>query len=125
MFDWSTGGAVCARRSAGDLLVGCVFQMSCNVDLGGAGWQVAADANSTGDMYPDQSLYACNSGPDLARRINKSLLRSDVIEVLFSDYVLINQPFSRSKKRAYATIGWCRLSPTARPASAAHLIVSN
>jgi len=66
---------------------------------------VAADANSTGDMYPDQSLYACNSGPDLARRINKSLLRSDVIEVLFSDYVFINRSFSRSKKRVFVTIG--------------------
>lgn len=45
-----------------------------------SGWQVAADANSMGDMYPDQSLYPSNSGPDLARRINKALRRADQIE---------------------------------------------
>ncbi|EGT58826.1 CBN-ICL-1 protein [Caenorhabditis brenneri] len=45
-----------------------------------SGWQVAADANSAGDMYPDQSLYPANSGPDLARRINRSLRRADQIE---------------------------------------------
>ncbi|TKR87391.1 hypothetical protein L596_011794 [Steinernema carpocapsae] len=45
-----------------------------------SGWQVAADANTAGDMYPDQSLYPANSGPELARRINKSLRRADLIE---------------------------------------------
>uniref|UniRef100_A0A183C2T0 Malate synthase n=1 Tax=Globodera pallida TaxID=36090 RepID=A0A183C2T0_GLOPA len=45
-----------------------------------SGWQVAADANSAGDMYPDQSLYPCNSGPDLARRINRALRRADQVE---------------------------------------------
>ncbi|KAF7633613.1 hypothetical protein Mgra_00007019 [Meloidogyne graminicola] len=34
-------------------------------------WQVAADANTAGDMYPDQSLYPANSGPELARKINR------------------------------------------------------
>ncbi|HEX6741845.1 MAG TPA: isocitrate lyase, partial [Sphingomicrobium sp.] len=34
-----------------------------------SGWQVAADSNSAGAMYPDQSLYPANSGPELARRI--------------------------------------------------------
>lgn len=43
-----------------------------------SGWQVAADAN--GNMYPDQSLYTANSGPDLCKRINKALQRSDQIE---------------------------------------------
>ena len=50
-----------------------------------SGWQVAADANSVGDMYPDQSLYPCNSGPELARRINKALRRADQIECVESD----------------------------------------
>jgi isocitrate lyase len=45
-----------------------------------SGWQVAADANSAGAMYPDQSLYPANSGPELARRINKTLQRADQIE---------------------------------------------
>src|SRR4051794_39288689 len=36
-----------------------------------SGWQVAADANGAGAMYPDQSLYPANSGPELARKINK------------------------------------------------------
>ncbi len=45
-----------------------------------SGWQVAADANLSGNMYPDQSLYPSNSVPSLVRRINKSLLRADQIE---------------------------------------------
>ncbi len=45
-----------------------------------SGWQVAADANLAGQMYPDQSLYPCNSVPDLVRRINHTLLRADQID---------------------------------------------
>ena len=45
-----------------------------------SGWQVAADANGAGAMYPDQSLYPANSGPELARRINRTLQRADQIE---------------------------------------------
>ena len=45
-----------------------------------SGWQVAADANTAGAMYPDQSLYPANSGPELARKINKALQRADQIE---------------------------------------------
>ena len=45
-----------------------------------SGWQVAADANTAGAMYPDQSLYPANAGPDLARRINNALQRADQIE---------------------------------------------
>ncbi len=45
-----------------------------------SGWQVAADANVAGRVYPDQSLYPANSGPELARRINNALLRADEIE---------------------------------------------
>ncbi len=45
-----------------------------------SGWQVAADANVAGGMYPDQSLYPANSGPELARKINKTLQRADQIE---------------------------------------------
>ena len=45
-----------------------------------SGWQVAADSNAAGAMYPDQSLYPANSGPDLARRINHTLKRADEIE---------------------------------------------
>ena len=47
-----------------------------------SGWQVAADSNAAGAMYPDQSLYPANSGPDLARKINKTLQRADQIEHL-------------------------------------------
>ncbi|VDM76032.1 unnamed protein product, partial [Strongylus vulgaris] len=47
-----------------------------------SGWQVAADANTAGDMYPDQSLYPANSGPELCRRINRSLRRADQIEAV-------------------------------------------
>ncbi|MDQ2878295.1 MAG: isocitrate lyase [Pseudomonadota bacterium] len=45
-----------------------------------SGWQVAADANTAGSMYPDQSLYPANAGPDLARKINNALQRADQIE---------------------------------------------
>jgi isocitrate lyase len=45
-----------------------------------SGWQVAADTNIAGAMYPDQSLYPANSGPDLARRINNTFVRADQIQ---------------------------------------------
>jgi isocitrate lyase len=44
-----------------------------------SGWQVAADANLAGHMYPDQSLYPANSVPDVVRRINQALQRADQI----------------------------------------------
>ncbi|MBC9944835.1 isocitrate lyase [Leucobacter sp. cx-328] len=45
-----------------------------------SGWQVAADANISGQTYPDQSLYPANSVPQVVRRINNALLRADQIE---------------------------------------------
>ncbi len=47
-----------------------------------SGWQVAADANLAGEMYPDQSLYPANSVPAVVRRINNALRRADQIQVL-------------------------------------------
>ena len=47
-----------------------------------SGWQVAADANLAGEMYPDQSLYPCNSVPAVVKKINNALLRADQIQVL-------------------------------------------
>ena len=47
-----------------------------------SGWQVAADSNTAGGMYPDQSLYPANSGPELARKINRTLQRADQIQKL-------------------------------------------
>jgi isocitrate lyase len=47
-----------------------------------SGWQAAADANTAGAMYPDQSLYPANTGPELARKINRTLQRADQIEHL-------------------------------------------
>ena len=44
-----------------------------------SGWQVAADANLAGQMYPDQSLYPADSVPNVVRRINNALLRADQI----------------------------------------------
>jgi isocitrate lyase len=44
-----------------------------------SGWQVAADANLAGQMYPDQSLYPANSVPELVKRINHTLQRADQI----------------------------------------------
>jgi isocitrate lyase len=44
-----------------------------------SGWQVAADANNAGQMYPDQSLYPASSVPEVVRRINNTLRRADEI----------------------------------------------
>ncbi|WP_398295691.1 isocitrate lyase [Sporosarcina saromensis] len=45
-----------------------------------SGWQVAADANMAGHMYPDQSLYPVNSVPNVVKRINQALQRADQID---------------------------------------------
>lgn len=45
-----------------------------------SGWQVAADSNVAGAMYPDQSLYPANSGPELCARINRTFQRADQIQ---------------------------------------------
>ncbi|AIZ64500.1 isocitrate lyase [Hymenobacter sp. DG25B] len=50
-----------------------------------SGWQVAADANGAGQMYPDQSLYPVDSVPSVVRRINNALLRADQIQNLSGD----------------------------------------
>lgn len=47
-----------------------------------SGWQVAADANLAGEMYPDQSLYPSNSVPAVVEKINNALRRADQIQVL-------------------------------------------
>lgn len=46
-----------------------------------SGWQVAADANLSGNMYPDQSLYPSNSVPSVVQKINRALQRADQIEM--------------------------------------------
>ncbi len=50
-----------------------------------SGWQVAADANLSGHMYPDQSLYPVNSVPNVVKRINQALQRADQIHHLEGD----------------------------------------
>lgn len=45
-----------------------------------SGWQVAADANTAGQMYPDQSLYPADAVPQLCKRINNALMRADQIQ---------------------------------------------
>jgi len=47
-----------------------------------SGWQVAADANNAGEMYPDQSLYPVSSVPDVVKRINNALRRADQIQTM-------------------------------------------
>src|SRR5258708_39106229 len=44
-----------------------------------SGWQVAGDANTAGEVYPDQSLYPVDSVPKMVERINNALLRTDQI----------------------------------------------
>lgn len=45
-----------------------------------SGWQVAADANLSGEMYPDQSLYPANSVPSVVKKINNALIRADQVQ---------------------------------------------
>jgi isocitrate lyase len=47
-----------------------------------SGWQVAADANTAGETYPDQSLYPVDSVPSVVRRINRALIRADQLQSL-------------------------------------------
>ena len=47
-----------------------------------SGWQVAADANNAGQMYPDQSLYPASSVPDVVRRINRAFQRADQVQTM-------------------------------------------
>ena len=51
-----------------------------------SGWQVAADANTAGQMYPDQSLYPVDSVPNVVRRINQALTRADQIAHMNGDH---------------------------------------
>ena len=69
-----------------------------------SGWQVAADANTAGAMYPDQSLYPANAAPELCRRINRTLQRADQIE--------------HAEGGAKRETGSCPSSPTPKPVSA-------
>lgn len=50
-----------------------------------SGWQVAADANISGQMYPDQSLYPANSVPEVVKKINNALLRCEQIDSVNGD----------------------------------------
>ena len=70
-----------------------------------SGWQVAADANVAGEMYPDQSLYPANSVPLVVKRINNTLLRAD--------------PAAIMPKATTASISCSRSWPTPKPVSAA------
>ncbi len=70
-----------------------------------SGWQVAADNNTAGQMYPDQSLYPADSVPNVVRRINRAFQRADQIE----------HAEGNARRR---TTGSPPSSPTPRPASA-------
>ncbi len=50
-----------------------------------SGWQVAADANNAGQMYPDQSLYPADSVPSVVKKINNTLLRADQLSCAEGD----------------------------------------
>ena len=70
----------CARSARSPATRRCRWSAPGSKAIYLSGWQVAADANTAGAMYPDQSLYPANTGPELARRINRTLQRADQIE---------------------------------------------
>ena len=53
-----------------------------------SGWQVAGDANLSGEMYPDQSLYPANSVPEVVRKINNTLMRADQLHHAEGDHTI-------------------------------------
>ena len=53
-----------------------------------SGWQVAGDANLSGEMYPDQSLYPANSVPEVVRKINNTLMRADQLHHAEGDHTV-------------------------------------
>ena len=65
-----------------------------------SGWQVAADANSAGEMYPDQSLYPYDSAPKLVEAMNNALLRADQIQHM----EILNGDMAPNKKTDYMHI---------------------
>ena len=68
-----------------------------------SGWQVAADANQAGEMYPDQSLYPVNSVPQVVKRINSALQRADQVE--YSEGNVTNDYFAPIVADAEAGFG--------------------
>ena len=62
-----------------------------------SGWQVAADANTAGEMYPDQSLYPFDSAPRLVETMNNALRRADQIQHM----EIIDGDMDQSKKVDY------------------------
>jgi len=90
-----------------------------------SGWQVAADANTAGQVYPDQSLYPADAVPTLVKRLNRALTRADQIEHAeggessegrrgegFCSFLL---PSERSGQRSR---GSCLLSPSSERSGA-------
>src|SRR5947207_809997 len=85
-----------------------------------SGWQVAADANLAGQMYPDQSLYPANSVPAVVKRINQTLQRADQIARLegkndvdwfFRVRSGMDQAIARGPSHAlFADLIWCETS---------------
>lgn len=77
--DWTAGlGALTGNQAVQEVQAGLpAIYLS--------GWQVAADANLAGEMYPDQSLYPANSVPMVVKRINNALMRRDQIQYLNND----------------------------------------
>lgn len=77
-----------------------------------SGWQVAADANTAGQVYPDQSLYPADAVPTLVRRLNRALTRADQIEhaeggeffflnEFFFHFIRLVQDFEVSRKNVF------------------------
>ena len=70
-----------------------------------SGWQVAADANTSGNTYPDQSLYPVDSVPTLVKRINSALIRADQVEAMEryenkgEKYDYFNEPNEFNRKK--------------------------
>ncbi|MEV8644559.1 isocitrate lyase, partial [Mesorhizobium ciceri] len=73
-----------------------------------SGWQVAADANTAGAMYPDQSLYPANAAPELVKRINRTLQRADQIETSEGNGLSVETWFAPIVADAAAGVGGAR-----------------
>jgi len=72
-----------------------------------SGWQVAGDANSAGDVYPDQSLYPANSVPEVVRKINKVQSRLRRVQAVRSALRCLVGFLSKRRNAAHRSV-WKR-----------------
>ena len=76
-----------------------------------SGWQVAGDANTAGQVYPDQSLYPANAVPELVKRLNRALQRADQVSFLWAIHYQLIHALPDVSCRTFLIYTWPNLGP--------------